>query len=121
MIFPFAGGSDDGNSPESFLLQEMNGFGLVVRFLIRYLMYNRGEKFFIFRGKRIPVTDNYIGGMPTQDIFIGSPVTANYKFCILQHLQGKRMAGIFAIGKYHGFGSIVFVFHCMLINFFHLK
>jgi hypothetical protein len=49
MIFPFAGGSDDGNSPESFLLQEMNGFGLVVRFLIRYLMYNRGEKFFIFR------------------------------------------------------------------------
>ena len=53
MIFPFAGGSDDGNSPESFLLQEMNGFGLVVRFLIRYLMYNRGEKFFIFLERTI--------------------------------------------------------------------
>lgn len=93
MIFPFAGGSDDGNSPESFLLQEMNGFGLVVRFLIRYLMYNRGEKFFIFRGKRIPVTDNYIGGMPTQDIFIGSPVTTNYKFCIFSICRGRGWLG----------------------------
>ena len=65
MIFPFAGGSDDGNSPESFLLQEMNGFGLVVRFLVRYLMYNRGEQFFIFRGKRISIANNNIRGMST--------------------------------------------------------
>ena len=44
MIFPFAGGSDNGNSSESFLLQDMNSFGLVVRFLIRYLMYGLSQR-----------------------------------------------------------------------------
>ena len=58
MVFPFAGSSYDSNLSEFFLLQKVNGFGLVVRFLVGYLMYNRGEKFFIFGGKRIAVTWN---------------------------------------------------------------
>ena len=41
--------------------------------------------------------------------------------CYLPLFQGKHMRRIFTVGKYDGFGSIVFTYHCTLIIFFHLK
>ena len=41
MIFPFAGGSYDGNLPIAFLLQKQDSFGLVVRLLVGYPVDDR--------------------------------------------------------------------------------
>lgn len=49
MIFPFAGGSYNGNLPIAFLLQKQDSFGLVVRLLVGYPVDDRSKQFLIFR------------------------------------------------------------------------
>ena len=65
MVFPFSGSTDDGYSPVAFFLQEVDSFGLVIRFLIGYMVNNVRKACFVFRRKRISVANNNIGSMAT--------------------------------------------------------
>jgi len=48
MIFPFACAADDGYLPFSLCFQKADGFGLVVRFLVFYLMKDCRKLFPVF-------------------------------------------------------------------------
>ena len=103
--FALAGGSKNQKMIPLLLQTISDRLCLVICFLVRTRDKYLFEPFTIFGRYGITVANYKRGSVATADIVVRCTVTTNYKACLLQQSDRKRMRRILAIGQNNCFNG----------------
>ena len=83
MVFTLSRGTDDGDAAFTLRQQEIDGFGLVVGFLVADAVQDMSELPAVFITEGVTVADDYVGSMAPADVFVRSAVATDHvrRFC----------------------------------------